>query len=117
MAYAARARSTDTFGRMLCTARHHHFVSDGPASLGCPQEEVMPGELFLAGVAACGVELMEVFASEEGLPLRAARCEIEGEIGSSASDLTLFESIRLEFVLEGVTEEQGSRLVERFKGR
>ena len=40
-----------------------------------------------------------------------------GAIGSSASDLTLFESIRLEFVLEGVTEEQGSRLVERFKGR
>ncbi len=117
MPYAAQARSTGTLGRMLCSAREHHFVSDGPASLGCPEEEVMPGELFLAGIAACGVELVEVFAEEEGLPLRAARCDIEGEIGSGDSGLTLFESVRLEFVLEGVTEEQGAHLVERFKGR
>lgn len=117
MPYTAQVRSTDTFGRMLCTARDHHFVSDGPASLGCPEEEVMPGELFLAGIAACGVELVEVFAGEEGLPLRAARCDIEGEIGSGDSGLTLFDSLRLEFVLEGVTEEQGAHLVERFKGR
>lgn len=117
MPYAAQARSTGTLGRMLCTARDHHFVSDGPASLGCPEEEVMPGELFLAGIAACGVELVEVFAAEEGLSLRAARCDIEGETGSSDSGLTLFDSVRLEFVLEGVTEEQGAHLVERFKGR
>jgi uncharacterized OsmC-like protein len=77
----------------------------------------MPGELFLAGIAACGVELVEVFAAEEGLPLRAARCDIEGEVGSGDSGLTLFESARVEFVLEGVTEEQGSHLVERFKAR
>lgn len=117
MPYAAQARSTDTLGRMLCTARHHHFVSDGPASLGCPEEEVMPGELFLAGIAACGVELMEVFAKDEGLALRVAHCDVEGEVGSGDSGLTLFESVKLEFVLEGVTEEQGAHLVELFKGR
>jgi uncharacterized OsmC-like protein len=117
MPYAAQVRSTDTFGRMLCTARQQHFVSDGPASLGCPEEAVMPGELFLAGIAACGVELVEVFAREEGLPLRAARCDIEGEIGPGETGMTLFESVRLEFVLEGVTEEQGTHLVERFEGR
>jgi hypothetical protein len=39
MPYTAQVHSTDTFGRMLCTARQHHFVSDGPASLGCPEEE------------------------------------------------------------------------------
>lgn len=117
MPYAAQARSTGTLGRMLCTAREHHFVSDGPASLGCPEEEVMPGELFLAGIAACGVELVEVFANQEGLPLRAARCDIEGEVGSGESGVTLFESVKLEFVLEGVTEEQGAHLIDRFKGR
>lgn len=117
MPYTARARTTDTFGRYLCTAREHHFVSDGPASLGLPAEEVMPGELFLAGIAACGVELVEVFASEEGLPLRGARCDIEGEVGSGDSGVTLFDYVRLSFVLDGVTEEQGSHLVDRFKRR
>ena len=117
MPYAAHARSTGTLGRMLCTARQHHFVSDGPAALGCPEEEVMPGELFMAGIAACGVELVEVFAREEGLPLRAARCDVEGESGRREAGLTLLESVRLEFLLEGVTEEQGAHLVERFKGR
>ena len=117
MPYAAQVRSTDTHGRMLCTAREHHFVSDGPASLGCPEEEVMPGELFLAGIAACGVELVEVFANEEGFPLSAAHCAIEGEVGSGDSGLTLFESVKLEFVLKGLTEEQGAHLVERFKAR
>ena len=46
--YAAQARSTDTFGRVLCTARNHHFVVDGPVQNGCPGEAVNPGELFLA---------------------------------------------------------------------
>lgn len=117
MPYAAQARTTGIFGRYLCTAREHHFVSDGPASLGLPAEEVMPGELFLAGIAACGVELVEVFAREEGLPLRAARCEIEGDVSPSKPDRTLFEYVRLEFVLEGVSEEQGAELVERFTAR
>ena len=116
MPYAAQARSTGTLGRMLCTARQHHFVSDGPATRGCPEEEVTPGELFLAGIAACGVELVEVFAREEGLPLRAARCHIEGETGRSDSGLTLLEWVRLEFILDGVDEQQGAHLVGRFEG-
>ncbi|PYQ31443.1 MAG: oxidoreductase, partial [Acidobacteria bacterium] len=28
--YAVEARSTDTFGRVLCSARTNHFVVDGP---------------------------------------------------------------------------------------
>ena len=55
--YEAGANSTDVFGRVLCTARNHHFIVDGPLQNGCPGEEVTPAEIFLAGVAACGVEL------------------------------------------------------------
>lgn len=61
-AYEAEARSTETFGRMLCKARHHYVVSDGSANLGCPGEAIMPGELFLAGIATCAIQLVEVFA-------------------------------------------------------
>ena len=40
--YAAQAASTDTFGRVLCSARDHHFVVDGPVQNGC-LGEAYPG--------------------------------------------------------------------------
>ena len=55
---AAQARSTDTFGRVQCTARNHYFIVDGPVQNGCPGEAVTPGELFVSAIAACGVELV-----------------------------------------------------------
>jgi uncharacterized OsmC-like protein len=61
--YSAQARSTETFGRVLCSARDQHFVVDGPVQNGCPGEAVSPGELFLAGVATCAVELVQVIAA------------------------------------------------------
>jgi hypothetical protein len=45
--YELQARSTETFGRVLCGARTHHFVGDGPLQNGCPGEAITPGELFL----------------------------------------------------------------------
>ena len=60
--YGVSARSTDTFGRVLWSCRDQHFVADGPVWNGCPGEAVTPGELFLAGVATCGVELLQVLA-------------------------------------------------------
>jgi len=67
--YAAQAASTDTFGRVLCSARNHHFVVDGPVQNGCPGEAINPAELFLSGVAACGVELVQVLAKAQAVPL------------------------------------------------
>lgn len=119
-AYEAEARSTEEFGRMLFRARHHYLVSDGPVSLGCPGEAIMPGELFLAGIATCAIELVEVFAQEEGLPLQGAHVSIGGDIdpaNQTRTDVTLFTSVGLEFELAGVTQEQAEHLVERFKGR
>ena len=118
--YAVEARSTDTFGRVLCSTRDQHFVVDGPVQNGCPGEAVTPGEIFLAGVAGCGVELLQVFAREEELTLRAVRVAVLGEMDPDnpvRPDVRVFNSVRLEFQLEGVTEEEGARLVERFKGR
>ena len=118
--YVVEGRSTDTFGRVLCSARDQHFVVDGPVQNGCPCEAVTPGEIFLAGVAGCGVELLQVFAREEELTLRAVRVAVLGEMDPDnpvRPDVRVFNSVRLEFQLEGVTEEEGARLVERFKGR
>ncbi|MEX0675024.1 MAG: OsmC family protein [Gaiellaceae bacterium] len=118
--YDVDARSTDVFGRVLCSTRDHHFVIDGPAQNGCPGEEVTPAEAFLAGVAACSVELIQVFAREEGLPLRAVRAAIEGELDRDnpvRPDVTVFNRVRLQVQLEGVERDEAERLVERFKGR
>lgn len=114
------ARSTDTFGRVLCSSRGHHFIVDGPLRNGCPGEEVTPAELFLAGVAACGVELLQVLARSDGVPLGAVRSAISGEIDPQRpvrEDVTVFNRIRLRLELSGVTQDQGDLLVERFKGR
>jgi uncharacterized OsmC-like protein len=118
--YEVGARSTDVFGRVLCDCRDHHFVVDGPVHNGCPGEEVTPAELFLAGIATCGVELVQVFAREEDVPLRRVGVEIVGEIEPEnpvRPDLMLFNRARLAFALEGVAQDQAERLVERFKAR
>jgi len=118
--YDVRARSTDTFGRVLWSCRDQHFVADGPVQNGCPGEAVTPAELFLAGIAACGVELLQVIAKAGDVPLRAVRAEITGELDPAnpvRDDVNVFNSVRLSFEIAGVTEEQGRELVEAFKRR
>jgi len=118
-AYTVHARSTDTFGRVLCNTRNHHFIVDGPVQNGCPGEAITPAELFLASIAACGVELVQVIGREQQLAPRIG-VEIEGAIDRAnpvRKDLTVFNTVRLRFDLKGVTRAQGNDLIERFKGR
>jgi uncharacterized OsmC-like protein len=118
--YEVVARSTDVFGRVLCSARDQHFVIDGPVQNGCPGEALTPAEAFLAGVAACSVELIHVFAREEDVPLQRVRAAIDGEIDRDhpvRPDLTVFNRVALRLELEGVDGGEADRLVERFKGR
>ncbi|MEJ7812665.1 MAG: OsmC family protein [Gemmatimonadaceae bacterium] len=115
-----QARSTDTFGRVLCSARDHHFIVDGPVQNGCPGEAVTPPELFLSSVASCGVELLHVIARDEGVPLRRVSVSVRGVVDrakQSRSDVTLFNSVRLRFTLEGVEPARAAALVEGFKRR
>jgi uncharacterized OsmC-like protein len=118
--YEVSARSTDVFGRILWSCRDQHFVADGPVQNGCPGEAVTPAELFLAGVAACGVELLQVIAKSEDAPLVSVDVEIAGEIDPARpvrEDLNVFNSVRLRFCVTGVSEDEATRLVERFKRR
>lgn len=118
--YAVRASSTNIFGRVLCSARNHHFVSDGPEQNGCPGEEITPAEFFLAAVASCGVELVQVLAKSAGIALSGVEVKVHGLLNRSKpvrSDLSLFNSVRLQFQMKGVTDEGAKQLVESFKGR
>jgi uncharacterized OsmC-like protein len=116
--FAVAAASSGTFGRVLCSARNHHFVVDGPVQNGCPGEAITPPELFLSSVAACGVELLEVFARQDGIPLRRVEVSGHGTLDRSdqaRSDVTLFNTVSLDFRLYGVDEAQGNHLISRFK--
>jgi len=118
--YEARAASTDTFGRVLCSARNHHYVIDGPEQNGCPGEEVTPAELFLSAVASCGVELVQVLAKSAGIPLEGIDVTIQGLMDRSRPvrpDVSLFNSVSLRFRMKGVTDDDAKQLVEKFKGR
>jgi uncharacterized OsmC-like protein len=117
--YLVHARSTDTFGRVLCNTRNHHFIVDGPVANGCPGEAVTPAELFLAGIAACGVELVQAIGRDQQLAPKVS-VEIEGALDRAnpvRKDVTVFNSVRLRFHLAGVTQAQGNDLIDRFKGR
>ncbi len=118
--YTVSAASTDTFGRVLCSARNHHVVVDGPEQNGCPGEEITPVEAFLAAVAACGVELMQVIAKDEKLPLKKVAVQISSTQDRSRPvrpDVSLLNSVHVKFRLEGVNQQEGERLIGAFKGR
>jgi uncharacterized OsmC-like protein len=118
--YQASGRSTDTFGRVLVSARNQHHIVDGPVQNGCPGEAITPAELFLSGVAACGVELIQVLAKQIEVPLRSVSATIDATQDPSAPirpDVNLFNSVHLSIELGGVSQEQGADLVARFKRR
>src|SRR5438046_9034200 len=118
--YQTRAASTDTFGRVLVSARDQHLIVDGPAQNGCPGEAITPAELFLSGVAACGVELVQVLAKSEAIPVKGIAVDIRGTIDRSRpprKDVSLFNSVKLSFRMTGIGEQQGRRLLDLFKGR
>jgi uncharacterized OsmC-like protein len=118
--YTAHARSTDTFGRVLCNSRDQHLVVDGPVQNGCPGEAITPAELFLSGVAACGVELLQVIAREQAIPLTRAAVSITGTVDRAKQrreDVTVFNTVRLSFELAGVSQEQGGALIDQFRHR
>ena len=118
--YDVAARSTDVFGRVLCTARDHHFIVDGPVQNGCPGEEVTPAELFLASVAACGVELIQVLAKQNAVEVRGLKANVHGMMDRSnpiRTDHSVFNSVRVELEFEGTDYQKAFELAEQFKKR
>ena len=118
--FDVEARSTEIFGRVLCSARDHHFIVDGPVQNGCPGEEITPVELFLSAVAACGVELVHVIARDQKTPLERVRVKIHGMSDRSRQprpDVTTLNTVRLDFTLTGTDDAQAAALVEGFKRR
>jgi len=118
--YDVAARTTDVLGRVLCQARTHHFVVDGPVQNGCPGEELTPPEVFLSAVASCGVELVQVIARDTKVNIGPVSVAIHGIVDRSRqarTDVTLFNTITLDFTVHGTDSASAAALVEGFKRR
>jgi len=105
---------------VLLSARSQHFVADGPVQNGCPGEAVGPAELFLSGVAACGVELLQVLAKDQNVPLRSVQATIEAvqdPARRTRDDVSTFTSVRMAIRMSGVSNDQAEDLVAQFRRR
>lgn len=102
--------STETKGRTLNTARHNHFVIDSPSG---PGEAVSTGESFLAGIAACGVTLVQGAAVAEGIELRRLSVDITSfRLPSNPYD---FDRVEVRFTYSGPNEAEAGRLTDTWK--
>lgn len=118
--HTVHAGTTDVFGRVLLNARHHHFVIDGPVQNNCPGEALTPAESFLAGVAACGVELVQVIAREDGVAIGPVRLTIYGKVDRDnpvRPDLTVFNQVKLTVHVADTPREAAEQLVQKFTRR
>ncbi|MCC6179798.1 MAG: OsmC family protein [Chloroflexi bacterium] len=108
--YAVRCQSTDVPGRSLAHARTNHWIIDSPSG---PNEAVTTGETFMAGIAACGVTLVELHAQQKGLPFGTLEVSAEG-VRTEAS-MPDFARIDVHFAFTGVDREQAAYYVDVWK--
>lgn len=114
LAYKVRSYSSGTRGRAICNARQHHFVADDAGG-----EEVGAGELFLSGIAACAVNMVERLAKADSMPLQWMDVGVEAyrDPHKPAAKLSVYDAIRVHFEMWGVDKDHATRLVETWKQR
>ena len=114
LAYQVRSYSTGTLGRAICNARYHHFVADNSGG-----EAVGAGELFLSGIAACAVNMVEKVANDDNIPLDWMDVSVASYRDPDAvhEELNLYDGIRVNFEMWGVDDDQAHELVEIWKRR
>ena len=114
LAYKVRSYSTGTLGRAICNARYHHFVADGTGG-----DEVGAGELFLSGIAACAVNMVERIAHDDQVALDWMDVSVESyrDPEKVPGELSVYDAIRVNFEMWGVDDDQAHELVETWKRR
>ncbi|MFT5175520.1 MAG: putative OsmC-like protein [Gammaproteobacteria bacterium] len=114
LAYEARSYSTGIVGRSICNARNQHWVAENSGG-----EAVGAGELFCASVAACAVNMVETVASNEQRALDRMDVNVAAYRDSDklAGEVSLYDAVRIQFQLWGVSEDDARFLVKTWKQR
>lgn len=114
LAYRVRSYSSGTHGRAICNARNHHWVADDSGG-----EEIGAGEMFLGGIAACAVNMIERLARQDQVPLDWMDVSVEAyrDPDKAPGERTVYDDIRIHIQMWGVDDDQGQKLVELWKRR
>jgi uncharacterized OsmC-like protein len=114
LTYQARTYSTGIVGRSICNARNHHWVSESPGG-----EALGAGELFCASMAACAVNMVETIASTEKRALDGMEVNVAvyRDMDKPAGDLSLYDAVRVQFEMWGVSDDDARYLVKVWKQR
>jgi uncharacterized OsmC-like protein len=112
LAYRSRVYSTGTHGRAICNVRNHHFVADDGGG-----DEVGAGELFLSGIGACGVNMVERLAKAGNMPVQAMEVTVESHRDADIpiGEHTLYHQMRVHFEMWGVQPAHAEALVKDWK--
>jgi len=112
LAYKSRVYSTGTHGRAICNVRNHHFVADDGGG-----DEVGAGELFLSGIAACGVNMVERLAKQGNIALQWMEVTIESwrDADLPPRQYTLYDRMTVHFEMWGVQPAHAESLVKDWK--
>ena len=113
-AYAVRSYSSGTLGRAINNARNHHWIADDPGG-----DEIGAGELFLSGISACAVNMIERIANEEEIPLDWMDVSVEAyrDPDATPGERTVYEGIKIHLQMWGVADDDGDNLVDIWKRR
>jgi len=114
LAYQARSYSIGIVGRSISNARNHHWVVENTGG-----EAVGAGELFCASIAACAVNMVETIASTEhralgGMDVNVAAYRDPDKV---AGKVALYDEVRIQFRMWGVSDEDAQYLVDTWKER
>jgi len=114
LAYEARSYSTGIVGRSICNARNQHWVAENTGG-----EAVGAGELFCASIAACAVNMVETIASTEKRALDSMEVNVAAyrDMDKPAGDVSLYDGVRIQFQMWGVSDDDARFLVKTWKQR
>src|SRR5688500_4467358 len=104
--------STRVVGRTLNSARNNHFVIDSPSGTG---EALLTGEAFIAGIAACGVTLIQSIAKERGVAVGAITADV-GIVSRKTKPEELRRTV-VRFEFRYAPRQLAEELVEGWKSR
>ena len=114
LAYAARSYSIGIPGRSVCNARNHHWVAENSGG-----ESIGAGELFCASISACAVNMVETIAKNEGKDLAGLEVNVSlyRNKDKPSGKVALYDAVRVNFELWGVSSEDAKYFVKAWKQR
>ena len=114
LAYQARCYSAGIVGRSICNARNHHWVAENTGG-----DAVGAGEMFCASIAACAVNMVETIANTEQRPLGSMEVSVAAyrDFDKAAGDVSLYDAVRIQFQMWGVSDDDARFLVKTWKQR